>query len=463
MRHAGEVRFLSPLQWWRQVVGLALAPAVPLALGLALHNHGDLLLLASLLLLAGTVLVALVGGLLPAVVGAVVGFLVLNRWFTPPVGEWRIRDTTDLVALLVFVLVAVAVALVVNRAGRRAEEAERARAEAEVLGGLSRSVLLGEDTAAAVADEVRTTFGQRSVALLSRGAGGWERIAGAGVGLAASPAYADTVVRVDDDHVLALRGRGLAAREERVLDAFAVQAGLVLEYRRLRERDERAAVLERAEATSTALLRAVSHDLRTPLATLRLSVDGLTGAEHVPEEDRTALIDGLVGSSRRLEHVIDDLLDLSRVEASLVRPKLVTCSLDEALPFATAELPVADEIPETTPLVRTDPGLLERVVANLASNAVRAGGPVVLRSRVDADAVEILVVDHGPGVPVERREDMFEPFRRMGDAGQEGLGLGLAVARGLTDAIGGTLRVEDTPGGGLTMVVRVPRATKEER
>jgi len=171
MRHPGPVRLLTTLPVWRQALGLALAPTLPVLLGQRLHDHADLLL-TSLLLLAATVLVALVGGLLAAIVGAVVAFLVLNWWFTPPTGQWEIRDSTDLIALLVFVAVAVAVATVVDHAARRAEEASRARGEAEALGGLSRSVLLGEDTAVAVVEQVRAVFEQRSVALLSRGPAG---------------------------------------------------------------------------------------------------------------------------------------------------------------------------------------------------------------------------------------------------------------------------------------------------
>lgn len=453
----------SPLPLPRQLAGWVLAPVVPIVVGLRLHDRPDVALLASLLLLAGTVLVALVGGRRPALVGAVASFLVLNWWFTPPLRHWSIADTTDLVALLVFVVVAVSVATVVDLAARRAEQAVRARREAEALGRLSRSVLVGEDTAEAVVEEVRATFGQRSVVLLSRRDEEWDRVAGTGLGLAASPEHADTAVRVDDDHVLALHGPRLRTTERRLLDAFAVQAGLVLEYRRLREREERAAVLERAEATSTALLRAVSHDLRTPLATLRLAVDGLLSTQGLSEADRKELLDSVAASSAQLERLIENLLDLSRIESGLVHPRLVVCSLDEALPFAVAGLPVLDEIPESAPLVLTDPGLLERVVANLAANAVRAGGPVRLGAREVGDWVELLVVDHGPGVPLADRDRMFAPFQRLDDTSGEGLGLGLAVARGLAEALGGGLRVEDTPGGGLTMVVAVPRAPGAQR
>ncbi|GAA5143651.1 DUF4118 domain-containing protein [Nocardioides marinquilinus] len=462
-RHA-----LSPLSRPRQVAGWVGAVALPLLLAGVLHEftETDDLALATLALLACTVLVALVGGLLPALLGAVVGFMALNYWFTPPTGTLTVSEPRNVLALLVFVGVAAAVATVVDRASRRAGEALRARAEAATIGGLSRSVLTGQDTADAVVQRVRETFGQRAVSLLTRTDRGWDVTAAAGEPCATRPDEGDTRVTVDDDHVLALCGDPLHASDQRVLEAFAIQMSLVLEYRRLRERELRAASLELAEATSTALLRAVSHDLRTPLATMRASVDGLL-LPGVPDDERAELLQTVDASAGQLERLIDDLLDLSRLESGLVHPALRPHSLDEVLPVAVSGQPpgaVSLEVDESVPLVRTDPGLLERVVANLVGNAVRhAGGePVRVLAHVLPDTVEVMVVDRGPGVSAGVRESMFEPFQRLGDTTPGGLGLGLAVARGLTSALGGTLTADDTPGGGLTMVVSLPRADAAE-
>ena len=170
-----------------------------------------------------------------------------------------------------------------------------------------------------------------------------------------------------------------------------------------------------------------------------------------------------VSAVDQLERLIDDLLDLSRVQTGLVHPVLRERSLDEVLPLAVAgHAPglVSLEVDEPAPFVLTDAGLLARVVANLVGNAVRvsAGTPVRVLAHVLPGSVDILIVDRGPGVPQEQRERMFEPFQRLDDTSPGGLGLGLAVARGLTEAVGGTLTAEDTPGGGLTMVLSVPRA-----
>lgn len=456
--------YASPLGKQRQVAGLVLSVVLPVLLTVVLHafHDPDQLPLDVLLFLAVTVLVALVGGLVPALLAALGGFLLMNWFFTPPVGRWTISEPANLVALLVFVAVAVGVATVVDRASRRAADAVRARTEAATLGSLSRSVLTGQDTAEAIVARLRETFGQRAVSLLTRGPAGWAVVASSGSDPACAPDEGDTRVSVDETHVIVLCGEPLRASDRRVLEGFAVQTSLVLEYRRLRERDERAATLERAEATSTAILRAVSHDLRTPLATMRTAVDGLVSGSVDPTGQKE-LVDAVESSTEQLERLIDNLLDLSRLQSGLLHPVLRERSLEEVLPLAVSGYPpgaVSLEADESAPLVRTDAGLLERVVANLVGNAVRAsaGEPVRVLAHVLPETVEVLVVDRGPGVPAAQRERMFEPFQRLDDTSPGGLGLGLAVARGLTEALGGSLTAEDTPGGGLTMVLAIPRA-----
>ena len=456
---------LSPLSPRRQLAGWVGALLVPVLLTVvlgALHD-ADTLPLEVLLFLAATVLVALIGGLLPALAAAVGGFLLLNWFFTPPVGRFTIAEPANLVALLVYVAVAIGVATVVDRASRRGKEAARARAEAATLASLSHSVLTGQDTAQAIVDRLRESFGLGAVSLLVKRDGGWAVLAAQGSAPPDTPEAADTRVAVDDEHLLALCGGPLQASDQRVLEGFAVQTGLVLEYRRLRERENRTALLERADATSTALLRAVSHDLRTPLATMRTAVDGLAAAaDRLDQDDRLELVRSATAAVDQLEHLIDNLLDLSRVQTGLVRPRLRPHSLEEILPLAVSGHPhgaVSLELDETAPLVVTDAGLLERVVANLVDNAVRHsdGKQVRVVAQELPQEISILVIDRGAGVPADQREQMFEPFQRLTDTRSGRLGLGLAVARGLAEAIGATVSAEDTPEGGLTMVLSVPR------
>ncbi|WP_454044729.1 DUF4118 domain-containing protein [Cellulosimicrobium sp. Marseille-Q8652] len=487
---AGRVsrRALSPLSARRRVAGWVLAPTAPALLTALFVGTGELVDLSTqvLVFLALTVGVALVGGMWPALACAVVSFLCINWFFTPPTGLLTVADPENLLALLLFVLVAVAVASVVDLSARRSVQAARARAEASTLAALSRSVLSGEDTADAVVSRLAETFALRRVALEERagtGAGGggaaagWSTIAeatrpvdeqGRDVGGRARRGRHDhgdddrTLVRVDDDRRLVLDGRPLPAGDRQVLDAFGAQAGIVLEYRRLREQAARAAVLAEADATRTALLAAVSHDLRTPLAAIRTAVDGLRLPDvALAPEDEEALVETVATATGRLEQLIDNLLDLSRLQTGAVVPVLRAVSLDEVVPFAVE--PATDRVelavPDDLPLVRTDPGLLERVVANVVANAVRfSPGDVRVTASASRDGVELRVVDRGPGLDDAAKERMFEPFQRLGDTSGSGVGLGLAVAQGFARAVGATILPEDTPGGGLTMVVTVPVA-----
>ncbi|MEN0128072.1 MAG: sensor histidine kinase KdpD [Brevundimonas sp.] len=457
----------SPLSGPRRIGGWLLALGGPVALTVVLSALRDALSLSTelMLFLALTVLVALVGGLWPAIASAVVGFLLLNWFFILPTGRLTIAEPENALALAVFVLVAAGVASVVDLAARRTTEAFRARAEASALAAVSRSVLSGEGTAVALVARLRETFTLEAVSLLSRTGGRWEVLAADGADPALDPDSAQTVLAVDDGRVLALTGRTLPASDRRVLEAFASQVGIMLEQERLRAEAERARILSEADATRTALLAAVSHDLRTPLATIRASVDGLTSTElELDDADRASLVGTLEESTARLERLIDNLLDLSRLQTGSVRAVLRPASLDEILPLAIEGYPpgaVVLDVPDDLPLVQTDPGLLERVVANLVSNAVRhapAGHPVVLGAEVVGRAIVIRVVDEGPGVADNLKAHMFDAFQRLGDSSGNGLGLGLAVAEGLATAVGAELAVEDTPGGGLTMLVNAPLA-----
>lgn len=469
--HPSESRRAQALSPARSRAGWFLAVLGPAVLTLVLRglDHDTALSFEVLLYLGLTVAVALVGGLLPAVLSALAGFFALNLFFTPPTGRLLVADPQNLLALTIFVLVAVAVSSVVDLAARRRVQAFRARAEASALAEVARSVATGEDTAHALVTRLRETFGLTGVALLERteGTAPWQTIASAGTG-APAPGSADTVIEVDPHRVLALRGRVLPASDRRVLEAFAAQAGIMLEHRRLREQAEQARVMEHAEATRTALLAAVSHDLRTPLATVRASLDVLLSPDvRLTAEETGDLVGTVATATARLERLIDNLLDLSRLQTGSVRPALRPTSLDEIVPMATEGFDagaVHIDMPDTLPLVHTDPGLLERAVANVVSNAVRHGGgaPVRITGRATPDEIELRVIDTGPGLTPERRAHMFEPFQRLGDTSPDGLGLGLAVTEGLAGAVGAGISVEDTPGGGLTMVLTIPRAQPEE-
>ena len=421
-----------------------------------------------LLFLTLTVAAALLGGLLPALASAVVGSLLLNWYFTPPVHTLTIADPDNIVAIAIFVGVAVAVASVVDLAARRTHQAARLRAESEILSFLAGNVLRGETSLEELLERVRETFGMESAALLERASDvePWTCAGSVGPRPCGSPEDADVDVPVGDHMALALTGRVLPAEDRRVLAAFAVQSAVALDRRRLQEEADRARTLAEGNRIRTALLAAVSHDLRTPLAGIKAAVSSLRSDDVAwSEEDQAELLAAIEEGADRLDHLVGNLLDMSRLQTGTVTPLIREVDLDEVVPMALGGVPedsVELDIPETLPMVSVDKGLLERVVANVVENAVkysRQDEPVLVSASAIADRVEVRVVDRGPGVPDEAKERIFAPFQRYGDAPRgAGVGLGLAVARGFAEAMGGTISAEDTPGGGLTMVLSLRMA-----
>jgi len=421
-----------------------------------------------LLFLTLTVAAALLGGLFPALGSAVVGSLLLNWYFTPPVHTLTIADPKNIVAIAIFVGVAVSVASVVDLAARRTHQAARLRAESEILSYLAGSVLRGETSLEALLERVRETFGMESVALLERTGetAPWTCAGSVGSGPAENPDDADVDVPISDHMALSLRGRVLPAADRRVLAAFGAQAAVVLDRQRLQREADRAKELAEGNRIRTALLAAVSHDLRTPLAGIKAAVTSLRSYDvEWSEEDQTELLQAIEEGADRLDLLVGNLLDMSRLQTGTVTPINRETDLDEVVPMALGGVPedsVELDIPETLPMVHVDRGLLERAVANVVENAVKYSPPgekVLVSASAIADRVEVRVVDRGPGVPDEAKDRIFEPFQRYGDSPRgAGVGLGLAVARGFAEAVGGTLHAEDTPGGGLTMVLAVPTA-----
>lgn len=281
------------------------------------------------------------------------------------------------------------------------------------------------------------------------------------------PEDADVDMPVGDHLALALNGRVLPAEDRRVLAAFAAQAAVVLDRQRLVGQAEQARELAEGNRIRTALLAAVSHDLRTPLAGIKAAVTSLRSDDVAwSEEDEAELLAGIEDGADRLDHLVGNLLDMSRLQTGTVTPLIREIDLDEVVPMALGGVPegsVVLDVPEELPMVAVDPGLLERSVANIVENAVKyspPGRPVLVAASALGSRVEVRVADRGPGVPDSAKDRIFEPFQRYGDAPRgAGVGLGLAVARGFAEAMGGTLTAEDTPGGGMTMVLTLQVAS----
>jgi two-component system sensor histidine kinase KdpD len=452
----------------RRLLGWLLAAAGLIVLSTVLTHTRDHVSLPSILLLylLLVVLVATVGGLAPALVTAVVGFLLVNRLFTPPIHTWTINQPENLFALVVFLAVALVVSALVAAAARRSAEAARAAAEAETLAGLAGSVV-EPDPLPVLVDHLRRTFGLRGAALLRHADdGGWQIEAASGPEPPTVPGGSDQTRPLGGGLVLALRGGGLAAEDLRVLNAFVAQLAAAIDRRRVGAQAAQAAALAEADELRSALLQAVSHDLRTPLAGIKASASSLRQPDiQWSEADRDEFLRTIEDETDRLATLVGNLLDMSRIQAGAVAPASRAVGLEEVVPAAVAGLGPRAQIvdvavPESLPPVEADPALLERVVANLVDNAV-AHSPPDAPVRVEAgevgDRVLVRVIDRGPGIPAAERERVFQPFQRTGDSRRSprgaGVGLGLAVARGFTQAMGGDLVVDDTPGGGTTMIL----------
>jgi two-component system sensor histidine kinase KdpD len=298
--------------------------------------------------------------------------------------------------------------------------------------------------------------------------GGWRIVSTSGGTPATSPGTADTDVVIDDRLVLAARGRLLDASDRRVLEAFAAEAAVALRQQRLREAAEQARPLAEADRMRTALLAAVGHDLRTPLASAMAAVESLRDEEIAwSEEDRAELLATAGESLIKLNRLVSNLLDMSRLQAGVLGVTLEPVAIEDVLPRAVDDLGptpsvIKSDIPADLPELLADPALLERVLVNLMANAARytpEGQHVLVAASRHGDTVEIRIIDRGPGIPPEAHERVFLPFQRLGDRDNHtGVGLGLALSRGLTEAMGGTLALEDTPGGGLTMAVSLRSA-----
>ena len=467
-RRYGPPRSRQLLGWALTLIGLPLLTLVLVPL------RDNITLATSLMLyLVATVAIAAIGGLVVAVAAAVVAFLLSNWFFVPPIHTFTIEDPENVTALVVFIISAVVASLVVDRIASRSREALEARAEAAALAHTS-GLLIGElDPLPQLLDQLRTTFGLEAVSLLSNRDDGWVVDATSGPDPPTEPFEGERWDLVEDGSaVLVLRGAHLTADDQRVLRTFLSNLAVALHSRRLQADADVAVHLAEADALRTALLQAVSPDLRTPLASIKASATSLLQSDVAWTSDqRREFAQTIDTEADRLNRVVTNLLDMSRLQAGAVTVVNRPVYLEDIVATALASVDhdpnqVVVAVPETVPPVEADPALLERAVANIVANAL-AWTPPDTPVRVEAapigHRVHLRVIDRGPGVGPADRERVFQPFQRLGDrTTQPGVGLGLAVARGFVQVFGGEILLEDTPGGGLTVVLDLPEASDRE-
>jgi two-component system sensor histidine kinase KdpD len=453
----------------REAAGWALAAiGIPLLTLLLAQFRADLNLPSDMLLyLLLVCAVAAVGGWRPAVTAAIAASLTVNYYFTEPKYTFTISELENTLALVVFLTVAVLLSVFVTQASLRQREAQRARAEAAALARIAGGLAGDEEPVPEMLGQIRSTFDLHSAAVFSRTDEGWRVEAAVGHPIPASPDQGE-VVPLGEHSVLAVMPPGLAAEDRNVLDAFAGQLATALEQRRLRATAAEAETRAEADQLRTAILRAVSHDLRTPLASIKASATSLLADDITwsPAQQRD-FYETIDEEADRLDRLVGNLLDMSRIESGALAVSSRPVGLEEVVGLALASLGdtsgrVTVAVPVELPPVLADPALLERAVANLVRNAL-VHAPPATEVRVEGAVLGVRgvlrVVDRGPGIPPDQRDVVFGPFQRLGDGSSTiGVGLGLAVAKGFVEAMAGQLLLDDTPGGGLTATVELPLA-----
>jgi two-component system sensor histidine kinase KdpD len=452
----------------RQLLGAGLVVAgLPLLTALIIPHRDTVSLAApALLVLLVVVVGSLLGGLRVGLPAAVGGGLMLNWFFTVPYGTLAVTRPEQVLVLAVYLTVAVSVSVVVGVAARRTAEATRSRAEADALAAAAGAALAELETLPQLLEQIRGLFGMRVVRLLEKNGDDWATVDSVSDGGNPAADEVELRVTVSDTLVLSVAGPPLFGEDRRVLHSFADAAANALTGRRLALQAAAAERFEAADRMRTALLAAVGHDLRTPLAGVKAAVSSLRQRDiEWTREESDLLLETIEESADRLQHIVANLLDASRLQAGLVTTTIETVGIEEiidrSLLMTTGSERVAVAVAPGTPDVAADIGLAERVLVNLLDNALRhSPGPtaVTVRAAADDGRVECAVIDHGPGVPADLIGRIFTAFQRFDDHHAGGVGLGLAVARGFAEAMNGTLDAVATEGGGLTMRLRLPVA-----
>src|SRR3984957_17466726 len=448
------------------------------------------------------VIVSVTWGLWFGFAASLLSALAFNYFHLPPVGRFTISDSENWVALIAFLLVALLASSVAEVTRARSREAAERRREADLAAELARLLLggrrLSEDLPTASA-RLSQVLALPSAAIELEAVEGDERRVA--FPLREGPRRLGTLLVPADTPEATLR-----RLQERVVPALESLLSAALERDSLLADVVETAALRRTDVVKTALLRAVSHDLRSPLTALSAAADAV-GSPSLSEQERHEMAALIQQETQRLSRLVDNLLDLSRLEAGAAEPHTALTSVDEVIRAALAELSPAPEdfslsIDRDLPLVSVDPVQLERAFVNVLENARRHSGghPVSLRARAvrslgaappadlvadeqssgaafdtglaplegpsggpAGDRLVVRVVDRGPGIPPAQLERVFEPFYRAGtpQGGHRGSGLGLAIARGFTESNGGRLHVESLPGQGATFVFELPLAAQQ--
>ncbi|WP_082440462.1 ATP-binding protein [Bifidobacterium aesculapii] len=468
----------APMALGRTVGGLLFAAvSVPVAAWvLSMYSSMAFVQRDALILQLLVVIAAVIGGFVPATLSALLSGLVLDFLYTQPVGTFHVMHASDVATIILYIVVGLIVSAVVDRADSHTRQAQRASAESEILASVAGSVLRSDDPLEAIVHRTREAFGfdcvrvvQDGRIVISDGEPSPAKDPDGNQTAGASVEEPETIAHDEHGPALKLYGRSIEASDQRMLMAILSQIETVLEHNDLERKASEIGPLAQAERVRTGLLNAVSHDLRRPLASATAAVSGLERmGSTMSERDREDLLSVASNGLKQLTKLVTDLLDVSRIREGALPLSLVATDVGEAIIPLFDELGIGPwsvdlDIAPDLPLVVADPPLLRRALSNVVVNALRFT-PKNRRVRIAASAfngvVEIRVADQGPGVPDDRKDDIFLPFHRLGDTDNTtGLGLGMALSKGFVESMGGSISPEDTPGGGLTIVITLRAAS----
>lgn len=458
----------------RRVLPWLAAVAIPLAIGAAAAALPDGIVGIggqSALFFTGVLGVALLGGLVPAVLSAALSAVLLTYFFVVPLNTFTVGHTEGAVTVAVLLLIAIAVSALLDRTVNRAREARQASRDAELLSLFADSVLRDADLDVLL-ERIREAYSQRAVSLIHLQTG--DVVAEVGKDPCTDVDDADTAVDIDDEYSMLLAGRPLTIHDRRVISAVAKHAVDLVKRKESAEQATRSGAVVAVDELWRSLSSAVNHGLRSPLAAVKTAAPAIRGGDAgFPAQDTVDLLSTGEESVDQLMAVVGNLLDSSRLAAGVIRPEPHRIDLEEAVQRSLLGITTGntdftrrgvERVKATVDgaAVLADGALLERVLANVIDNSLRySSGSVRVSAGQVGDRVLIAVVDEGPGIPRGTEEQIFAPFQQFSDGPSIGVGLGLSVARGFVEAMDGTMSASDTPGGGLTVEIDLPAATKD--
>ena len=469
-KHTHARRQKSAVPWSRRLLGLACgAAALPLFTWILSEFRSSLSLSTDFLVYLVIVLgLAALGGAIVGIVAGLVAYLLENYYFIVPIHTLSVSRPDDFVALVAYLVFAVAASVLVSRFTRRTSEADRARAEAQILASAVVTAGSSHEGLLPLLDSLRAVFDATSVAIITRHDGAWVSDVTSGEPL--KDIETATRFPIDDDYELALEGTLLDGEDRQLVSAFAGRVANGLRVMRSAEEVAQLRVLADTGAKRSGLMKAVSSDLTDSLSAIQLKVTSLLdGGATAPVRVQRERLLAIETEVQRLTRVASDLADLGRLESESVVPHFSRVTVRPLVDQSLARLDTGGrsidvDVSDDLPRIDTDPEMALRALSIVISNAVRftpSDRPVRITAGATNDGVELLVVDTGPGIKPAPRATIFEPSSPNGDQGANDVHLGLNVVAGFMDLLHGEVRLEDTPGGGLTVVLQFPLATAQ--